>query len=120
MLPDSLTQTLDVIFMFVLRLGVPIVITLLIGYWLEKRLAAPQESKENGTSIPKTARYTRTGNIIQIHCWDLKRCEQSQRAQCAAFQHPDLPCWLAIQADGGKLREECFTCSLYKPAKIAA
>jgi hypothetical protein len=120
MFPDTLTQTIDVIFMFVLRIGVPIAITLLIGRWLEKHLAAPQESEEKATPTEKTPRYTRTGNIIQIHCWDVKRCEQSQRAQCAAFQHPDLPCWLAIQAEGGKLREDCFTCSLYKPARIAA
>jgi len=120
MLPDTLTQSLDVIFMFVVRIGIPIALTLLVGFWLEKRLAPPQESADKDGLKSKTARYTRTGNIIQIHCWDLKRCEQSQRAQCAAFQHPDLPCWLAIQADGGKLREECFTCSLYKPEKIAA
>ena len=120
MLPETLSQTLDVILMFVLRIGIPIVITLLIGLWLEKRLASPQEPEEMEDSTSKTARYTRTGNIIQIHCWDLKRCEKTQRAQCAAFQHPDLPCWLAIQAEGGKLREECFTCSLYKPERIAA
>jgi hypothetical protein len=120
MLPDTFTQTLDLILMFVVRIGIPIAITLLIGLWLERRLASPQESADNENSAPKSGHYTRTGNIIRIHCWDLKRCEQSQRAQCAAFQHPDLPCWLAIQADGGKLREDCFTCSLYKPEKIAA
>lgn len=120
MFPEIVTQTIVVVFMFVLRIGVPIAITLLIGLWLEKRLASPQESQEREKSTEKMPLYTRTGKIIQIHCWDVKRCEQSKRAQCAAFQHPELPCWLAIQAEGGKLREECFTCPLYKPAKIAA
>jgi hypothetical protein len=119
MFPEFLTETVNVIFMFVVRIGIPIAITLAFGWWLEKRMAPPAQVEEEKETRP-LPRYTRTGNIIQIPCWDLKRCESSVRAQCAAFQHPDLPCWLALQADGGKLRPECFTCALYKPAQMAA
>jgi len=117
---NTLIDTLVVLFMFVLRIGVPIAITLLVGRWLEKKLA-PHEEEQMETKSNYTTRVTRLGGkIIQIHCWDLKRCERAQRAQCAAYQRPDLPCWLALQAEGGKLRAECFTCALYKPQSIAA
>ncbi len=119
MFPEFLTETVNVIFMFILRIGIPIAITLAFGWWLEKKMAPPA-AVEQEKPTQQSPRYRRTGKIIQIHCWDLKRCESAQRAQCAVYQHPDLPCWLAIQADGGKLRPECFACALYRPKQIAA
>ncbi len=117
---STLIDTLVVLFMFVLRIGVPIAITLLVGRWLEKKLA-PREEEQMETKSVYTTRVTRSGGkIIQIHCWDLKRCERAKLAQCAAHQRPDLPCWLALQANGDKLRAECFSCALYKPQSIAA
>lgn len=119
MFPQILIDTLIVILMFALRIGVPIAITVLIGRWLEKKLALPEESQVEETKATATTRYTRSGKIIRVHCWEVKRCEPAKRAQCAAYKRPDLPCWLAIQAAGGKLREECFTCAFYKPQNIA-
>lgn len=123
MLAQDFLDTLVVFFMFGLRIGLPIALTLAFGYWLEKKLAAPRESRQDQntatTEIPEQ-RWTRSGKIIQIHCWDIKRCDSTKRAQCAAFQHPDLPCWLALQAEGDTVREECFTCSLYRTQTKAA
>lgn len=114
---QDLLDTATVIFMFILRIGLPLAVTLAFGYWLEKKLN-PQEIQ-----IKKEARVTQSGkrgNIIHLHCWDVKRCEQAQRAQCAAYKHPELPCWLALQVEGDKINEQCFTCALYKPQAIAA
>ncbi len=116
---DTLIDTVVILFMFVLRIGVPVAITLLIGRWLEKKLA-PAEQQQTETKPRYTTRTSRSGGkIIQIHCWEAKHCESAKRAQCAAYKRPDLPCWLALQAEGGKLREECFTCAFYKPQNIA-
>ena len=41
MLPQPLIDALIVIGMFVLRIGVPLAIVVVIGGWLEKRLAPP-------------------------------------------------------------------------------
>ncbi len=117
---EDLIIALTVVLMFFLRIGVPILITLLIGRWLEKKLAPREEPVSATLQTHSAPQVTRSGNIIQVHCWNLKRCETARRAECAAFKRPDLPCWLALQADGGKLREECFTCALYKPQSIAA
>lgn len=120
MLPTELANSLIVLGMFLLRIGVPVAITLAFGYWLEKKLRPPEQSQENGTIQPEITPRTRSSKIIQLHCWDLKHCEGAKRAQCAASRHPDLPCWLALQVEGEKVREECFTCGLYKTHDIAA
>lgn len=116
---QDLIDGLTIIFMFVLRIGVPLAVTLAFGYWLEKKLA-PREEIQAPKEEQNEPRWSRSGKIIQMHCWDLKRCEPATRAHCAAFKHPDLPCWLALQVEGDKVQEACFTCALYKPQAIAA
>lgn len=120
MLPEPLVNVLIVLAMFVVRIGVPLAITLALGYWLEKRLPPQEKSEATEMKIERARRAAQSPKIIQWHCWDLKRCSPALRAQCAAFQRPDLPCWLALQVAGNQVREECFTCALYKPQSIAA
>ncbi len=114
MLPDVWIDILIVIAMFVLRIGVPIALTIALGKWLEKKLAPREDKREQARSA------ARKGNVVQLHCWDVKRCPPAIRAQCAAYKHPELPCWLAIQTEGGKVRPECFSCAFYKPQTMAA
>ncbi len=106
-------DTIVFLFMVALRIAVPLALTLIVGRWLEKKLAPREIIQGQQTKITRFA--TRRNNIIQVHCWDIKRCEESQRAQCAATKRPELPCWLALQAEGEPVREQCYTCSLYKP-----
>ena len=119
MIPQDLIDGVVIIFMFVLRIGVPIALTLAFGYWLEKKLSLPaEEHKPEQIAQPRVTRSD--GKIIQLRCWDVKRCDATRRAQCAALKHPELPCWLALQAEGNKVREDCFTCVMYKPMTKAA
>ncbi len=106
-----------VLLLFVLRIGIPIALTLVFGYWLERKLRPQQEPAEMVEKIQATRKAS---NIIRLHCWDIKRCDGSKRAKCAAYQHPELPCWLALQVEGKKVREQCFTCAFYKPQIQAA
>ncbi len=112
MLPQELLDTAIVLLGFLVRIAVPIAITLALGYWLEKKLS-PAEEKDEVAQVKRST--VKNPKIIQLHCWDLKRCPSTQRAACAACQHPDLPCWLALQVAGEEVREQCFTCALYKP-----
>ena len=120
MAPIEITNAIVLVAMFIVRIGVPVAITLAFGYWLEKKLRPPEAEKVEKTRRLELVARPRSSKIIQLHCWDFNRCDSSQRAQCAATQHPDLPCWLALQVEGGKVREDCFTCSLYKAQDIAA
>ena len=117
---QDIIVTLTVIFMFVVRIGIPLAGTLVIGYWLEKKLRMPESTEQAQPERIQVARSGKAGNIIHLHCWDVKRCEQARRAQCAAHKHPELPCWLALQVEGDKINEECFVCALYKPQTMAA
>ncbi len=118
MFPQEFIDAVTVLVMFGLRIGVPLILTLAFGYWLERKLSAGREAEQEETVSPRIVKSSE--KIIQLHCWDIKRCDTATRAQCAAFKHPELPCWLALQAEGEKVREECFTCALYKPQAIAA
>ncbi len=115
-MPEVLAGVI-VLLLFVVRIGVPIALTLAFGYWLERKLRPPEAPAE---TLEKARLTRKHSNIIRLHCWDIKRCEPAKRAQCAATQHPELPCWLAIQVDGGKVRENCFTCAFYKPEVMVA
>ncbi len=118
MLPEPITDILAVIFLFAIRIAIPIAVTLAFGYWLEKKLQ-PQQEQEQKPAID-LARRERSNKIIRLHCWDLNRCDSAKRAECAACRHPELPCWLALQVEGGKVREDCFTCRLYRADSAAA
>lgn len=118
---------LMVLALFCLRIGVPIVVTLGIGIWLEQKLR-PQETRQaqrkvrRGPIIP-FPRVQSNGRaaVPLVHCWDAKQCDPTARAQCAAPKRPDLPCWLALQTAGGKVRAECADCELYnQPRRVVA
>ncbi len=111
MVAQGLYDALTVLGLFFLRIGVPIAITIAAGLWLERKLhpeeqpARPKRQLRLGLS-PRGAEPAR--------CWDVKRCDATLRAQCAAFQRQHLPCWLAQQV-AGSTSAKCFGCDLYTP-----
>ncbi len=92
-------------YMFVLRIGVPILITLMLGAWL-KHFLEERESKELPESKPLAL-------VEQQHCWEVKQCPETEQARCVAKQRPDLPCWLALQVNGTGLKEGCYSCPIF-------
>lgn len=50
----------------------------------------------------------------QRPCWDLKSCSETAKAQCAAPQHPDQPCWQARFDAEGQIPEECVQCDVFQ------
>ena len=119
---------LVILAVFFLRIGVPVIVTLGIGIWLEKKLRpqetqVPQRQVRRGTIIPfpRLSRGASPSAVPVVHCWDVKQCDSAMCEQCAAYKRPDLPCWLALQATGGKVRAECADCELYtKPQRVVA
>lgn len=47
-------------------------------------------------------------------CWTAKGCSESLLAQCAAPQHPELPCWQARFDAEGAIPEECVKCDVFQ------
>lgn len=47
-------------------------------------------------------------------CWDAKGCGDTAKAQCAAPQHPDQPCWQARFDAEGQIPDECVGCEIFQ------
>ncbi len=93
---------LVIAYMFVLRIGVPILITLMIGAWL-KRLLEKEDQPQPVTPLQDS----------QPHCWDKRTTPETEEARAVAMARPDLPCWLALQVQGHGLKEMCYSCPQY-------
>ncbi len=98
-----LRDALVIAYMFVLRIGVPILITLMIGAWLRRLL---EEHEPKPADAPLTLKPGQ-------HCWDVVKTPDVERVKSVAAQRPDLPCWLALQTSGTGVQEMCHTCPLY-------
>ena len=123
MLPQPIVDALIVLGMFLLRIGLPIILLFALGYGLQKKMQ-PQDAdkpiwRTAGASILPFRQPPATLSS-SVRCWDVKHGDLTVCAQCPAYASPDLPCWLARQAGGVALRDECHTCELYKPKYAAA
>jgi len=105
--------------MFALRMGVPVLLTVLVCLGLDRlstrraaQLASQRQARQ--ASSKQCARAVR-----QLHCWEIKRCEPETREACPANQRQNLPCWLALQLAGQALSDECRSCAMYDLRKAA-
>jgi len=47
-------------------------------------------------------------------CSDVKGCSDTRKAQCAAPQHPEKPCWQARFDAEGAIPEDCVGCDIFQ------
>ncbi len=94
--------------LFVLRLLVPLAITLAIGYGLA-RLDAKWQAGEQ-------ARRAETPPAVLRPCWEQKGCSAAARANCPAFQSPGVACWNAYRRTTGRIPDACFSCDVFLKA----
>lgn len=100
---DALDKIGAIVGLLILRLGVPVAITVGIGYWFT-RLDRRWQAQATGTRKP---------------CWELKNCSPESRARCVAYQHADIPCWALVRATEGQLRPECTSCPAFVPVQVS-
>lgn len=105
--------------LFILRLGVPLAIIVLIGYGLRKldakwqaeaqaRLEAEQAATQE-KSEPDLEFYT----VIDPPCWVQKNCPDTLVSKCPAFQNRSIPCWMAWYRAEGRIPDRCYGCKLF-------
>lgn len=131
-----------IILLFVLRLGVPLLITVAIAYGLHRldakwQAEAEAEAKAQIKTVTAPAPQLQplrngngTGYSIPIRqptaaavaagqpCWVVKGCSESMRATCAAYNQPNLSCWMARTQAEGRLPAPCADCKLYQPMAV--
>jgi hypothetical protein len=91
-----------------LRFGLPVLITVLAVYFLRKLDERWQKESES-----------RLLPVEKPECWKTNRCAEEVRENCPGFLSP-LPCWQARRLPNGYLRQECFTCPIFRGAPIPA
>jgi hypothetical protein len=120
---EGLLEAAIIVGMFVLRLGVPLAITLAVAYFL-RRLDAKWQAEawaewEAARPQEETAAETKALKVGKQPCWSLKGCDEAARATCAAPKQPNIPCWLARRRSEGRLPAECYNCSIFSLRQIA-
>ena len=95
----------------VLRLALPVAITVVPIYFLQRLDTHWQEEAE--AELERTI-------VDKVQCWELKGCSSDSLAACPA-PASSLPCWQAKRLPNGYLREECLSCVIFRdaPARVA-
>lgn len=111
-------SVLAVIGLFVLRLGVPVVVMVLLA-WAANSYAQHEEMRALEAKRKEAAAQAAAVLAPQT-CFEVKGCAEAAKADCAAMRRPELPCWLAKQLSTGRLSPTCQACAMYKRSAEAA
>ncbi len=113
--------------LFALRCIAPLLITLGIGYLMNRmvdRWEAEEARKRQQTPQPEVLPQPEVGGLklptIPVPCWVFRKCTEEQKAGCPAAQQPGIPCWLARMRAEGLLPSNCPDCPIYEGAAAAA
>lgn len=90
------------------RLALPIAITLLVAYALRR---LDQRWQRQGTG-------GRPGPVSIVRCWVLNDCPEEQRASCAVYQDQNIPCWQFNRDERGRLAPRCLNCQVFRQAPV--
>lgn len=95
-----------------LRLGIPVLLTIAVTWWL-RRLDA-QWQREG-----RQARAPRQPSAAPA-CWEIRHCPLESRQTCAAYAQPETPCWQVFRQETGELRPACVDCPVFRGAPAEA
>ena len=103
---ETITGLLALGLGLVLRLALPIAVTLVLIYFLRKLDARWQLEAE-----------LQPAPVQKPECWKIKDCSPEQRRECPAFSAP-RPCWQVFRLPNGYLREKCMSCKVFIDAPV--
>ena len=96
----------SVILGFVLRIGVPLLITILIGRGLRKLDA---KWKEDGQKVRIQDLSISDRTIDRMTCWEFFDCSEEKRKNCKMYDQTGVLCWEICQKIGEE-PSECLAC----------
>jgi hypothetical protein len=112
---NELLTFLGVILAFLLRIGLPAGITMLIAWWLHK---LDERWQEEARELKKTGEVDWFPLSIRAPCWQLLNCPPETRQKCPAYANLDIPCWQAFRDSRGWLLERCYACPVFREAPV--
>ena len=113
---DAILEGLFVVLGLLLRLGVPIGVTILIARFLRKldsrwRTEAEQVLEGAGANLGTL--------VLPTPCWDAMSCPPERRETCPAYQESGIPCWERFRVNGN-LQDACVRCNVLQGALVQA
>ncbi len=101
---SEFSAALAVVIGVLLRLAIPVLLTIVIVQLLRIQDARWQQEAEQVPSL-----------VEKPACWEINNCPADRRKDCPGYTSP-LPCWQARRLTNGYLREECLSCKIFLKA----
>jgi hypothetical protein len=101
---DNVFALFAILMGVILRLVIPILITVLAVFFLRK-LDAHWQSEGESAPLP----------VKKPECWKINHCPPALRKGCPGYLSP-LPCWQAKRLPNGYLQTECLDCKIFRLA----
>jgi hypothetical protein len=102
---------MDVVLAFLLgvlvRLGIPLTITILLIAWLHRLDTSWQKEARRLPVVPAGK-----------PCWQIKGCSEEKKKDCPAVANPKTPCWQVFRTRDGVMKEACLGCAVFRLAPI--
>jgi hypothetical protein len=102
---------MDVVLTFLsgllLRLGLPIAVTILLLAWLRR---LDKRWQKEALALPVVP----AGKL----CWEIKGCSEDKKKNCAAAAQPKTPCWQVFRTRDGVMKETCLGCDVFRQAPV--
>lgn len=103
-----MTALLNFILGLVLRIGLPLLVTLGFFYLLRR---LDERWQKEARSLPML-------KPEGAPCWESKGCSEEKRKACVAFNQTNVPCWQAFRARDGVMKEACLGCEVFRRAHV--
>ena len=105
---ESIISFLAVLTGLLVRLAIPIAVTVVAVYFLRK-LDINWKTEAQLVPVP----------VQKLECWKVNGCSPAQKKNCVAASSP-LPCWQCFRQSNGYLQEKCISCGVFLDAPIPA
>jgi len=109
--------------MFILRLGIPLILTLSVGYLLrrlDRNWEAEATARRRALDAAMLAAHLPQIPTIDQPCWEVRSCLPEVRERCPADARPGVACWIARYQAEGKLPTACAGCAMFLTARQVA
>jgi hypothetical protein len=103
-------ETLEVFLLFVLRLGIPLLITFLFSRYLKH---LDEKWRQEGLEITEKNKLSQPA-LPAVRCWEVRGCSPETRSGCPAYLQ-STPCWEFFRVNG-QMNKKCSGCSVGKQA----
>ena len=105
---EEMTPTIVVLIGLAMRIGIPVIVTVIAVIILRKVDARWQ--KEAEAEPPAMI-------VDKPQCWEVNECEPAAMQECPAPTSPE-PCWQVHRQRNGYLLDKCLTCQVFSMAPM--